>query len=103
MDHTKEPTDREQAYEKLGLVDPMPGTYQRIIAEELSSLRSDLAEKTAQTEKMREALTNIYDYGLDRDGEYEAEKLSELVDELVELAREALAATASDKSGAGHV
>ena len=61
---------------------------------ELSSLRSALAEKTAQVERLRDALTNIYDYGLDRDGEYEAERLGELVDELVKLAREALAATA---------
>ena len=89
---------------------------------ELSSLRSALAEKTAridelealnedwievnndqcaqidtlteQVKRLREALTNIYDYGLDRDGEYEAEELGELVDELVKLAREALAATA---------
>ena len=57
-------------------------------------LRSALAEKTAQVERLRDALTNIYDYGLDRDGEYEAERLGELVDELVKLAREALAATA---------
>ena len=61
---------------------------------ERDSLRSTLAEKTAQVERLRDALTNIYDYGLDRDGEYEAERLGELVDELVKLAREALAATA---------
>ena len=86
------------------------------------SLRSDLAEKTAaweeawdkiewlrvalkrqfwraqveraKIERLREALTNIHDYGIDRDGETTAEKLGELVDELVQLAREALAATA---------
>ena len=60
------------------------------------SLRSALAEKTAQVERLREALTNIHDYGIDRDGETTSEKLGELVDELVQLAREALAATAPD-------
>lgn len=58
------------------------------------SLRAALAEKTNQVERLREALTNIHDYGIDRDGETTSEKLGELVDELVQLAREALAATA---------
>ena len=48
----------------------------------------------AKVERLREALTNIHDYGIDRDGETTAEKLGELVDELVQLAHEALAATA---------
>ena len=63
---------------------------------ELSSLRSALAEKTTHVERLRETLTNIHDYGIDRDGETTSEKLGELVDELVQLAREALAATAPD-------
>ena len=63
---------------------------------EISSLRDALAEKTAHVERLREALTNIHDYGIDRDGETTSEKLGELVDELVQLAREALAATAPD-------
>ena len=58
------------------------------------SLSSDLAEKTNQVERLWEALTNIHDYGIDRDGETTSEKLGELVDELVQLARDALAATA---------
>ena len=58
------------------------------------SLRAALAEKTAQVEMLREALTNIHDYGIDRDGETTSEKLGELVDELVQLAREALSTTA---------
>ena len=89
---------------------------------DIASLRSALAEKTARVDELealnedwievnndqceqidmlteqvkilREALTNIHDYGLDRDGEHESEKLGALVDELVQLAREALAATA---------
>ena len=52
------------------------------------SLRAALAEKTAHVERLREALTNIHDYGIDRDGETTSEKLGELVDELVQLARE---------------
>lgn len=52
------------------------------------------APQSADVERLREALTNIHDYGIDRDGETTAEKLGELVDELVKLAREALAATA---------
>lgn len=59
------------------------------------SLRSALAEKTTHVERLWEALTDIYDYGIDRDGETTSEKLGELVDELVQLAREALAATAT--------
>ena len=59
------------------------------------SLRSAIAEKTAQVGRLREALTNIYDYGIDRDGETTSEKLGELVDELVQLAREALSTTAA--------
>ena len=58
------------------------------------SLSSDLTEKTNQVERLWEALTNIHDYGIYRDGETTSEKLGELVDELVQLAREALAATA---------
>ena len=57
------------------------------------ALRDALAEKTTQVEMLREALINIHDYGIDRDGETTAEKLGELVDELVQIAREALAAT----------
>ena len=53
--------------------------------------------QSADVERLREALTNIHDYGIDRDGETTAEKLGELVDELVKLAREALAATAPGK------
>lgn len=62
---------------------------------EIASLRAALAEKTAHVERLWEALTNIYDYGIDRDGETTSEKLGELVDELVQLARETLAATAT--------
>ena len=53
--------------------------------------------QSADVERLREALTNIHDYGIDRDGETTSEKLGELVDELVQLAREALAATKGDK------
>lgn len=95
---------------------------QRELEAELSSLRAALAEKTARVdeawrkidwlrsalkrqfwraqselgkvERLREALTDIHDYGLDRDGETTSEKLGELVDELVQISREALAATA---------
>ena len=70
---------------------------------DFDSLRYELSAERKKVERLREALTNIHDYGIDRDGETTAEKLGELVDELVQIAREALAATASDKSGAGHV
>ena len=69
----------------------------------IAEFEAELTAEREKVERLREALTNIHDYGLDRDGETTAEKLGELVDELVKLAREALAATASDKSGAGHV
>ena len=54
--------------------------------------------QSADVETMREALTNIHDYGIDRDGETTSEKLGELVDELVQLARDALAATATKET-----
>ena len=60
----------------------------------IDRLKADLTEELAKVERLREALTNIHDYGIDRDGETTSEKLGELVDELVQLARDALAATA---------
>ena len=53
----------------------------------------NLHAEREKVELLREALTNIHDYGIDRDGETTAEKLGELVDELVQIAREALAVT----------
>ena len=60
----------------------------------IDRLKADLTEELAKVKRLREALTNIHDYGIDRDGETTSEKLGELVDELVQLARDALAATA---------
>ena len=87
MDHTKE-------YTKLAVQIGKLMERAEDLKRDNDSLRSDLTEKTNQVERLREALTNIHDYGIDRDGETTSEKLGELVDELVQLAREALAATA---------
>lgn len=59
----------------------------------IAELEAELAAEREKVERLREALTNIHDYGIDRDGETTAEKLGELVDELVQIAREALAVT----------
>lgn len=88
MDHTKE-------YTKLAIQIGKLMERAEDLKRDNDSLRAALAEKTAHVERLWEALTDIYDYGIDRDGETTSEKLGELVDELVQLAREALAATAT--------